>query len=261
MKKIAILGVTDEKYLKRYVMAFDSLLANTKAEFDFFILTENTSVEEEDLISYFFSSVHGKPITYLKMTDEQKHRAELYPKHQPTQNKKHISEVTMHKWMGLELLKDAGYDAAIYFDPDVLFVKNTDDYFTIAEELELIAGVPHDPSALKSNFATGMMIVNLTALTDDMSKEYDDLVIANNGKHYDHMIINAMFSDKYKPLDQKYNRTTNMTMELKDDTVMIHFVGPDKPWNAPSSLNFVKDRRISVYRDAVVKRMRNILQF
>lgn len=263
MKKMALLGVADTNYLKRYIMAFDSFMSNTTSDYDVFILGVETDTQEEDLIANYFRNAHSKTFNYLRLTDEQKARIAKYPTYNRVYRQDYITETTLYKWFGFELLKARGYDAVVYFDPDTLTVKNADEFFTVAETIETIGAVPHGKSysTVVQSMNAGVLLVNLSYITEELSAKYDETVISFNGHAGDQAVMNSMFGKTFTKLDKKFNLTSGDSLKVLDDTILVHFTGAKKPWNDTQTLDFVKDQRIMVYRDALAKKLGVFLEY
>lgn len=73
--------------------------------------------------------------------------------------------------------------------------------------------------------------------------------------HLDQDVLNLILLDKIKYLDKKYNQQININYELKhkntinnntlyisDETILIHYIGPTKPWH-----NWAKNYKCSQY--------------
>lgn len=261
MKKYALLGVADANYLTRYIVAFDSFIQNTTVDYDVFILAIDPDKEDADLIANYFRNKHGKRFEYLSLTDTQKERIAAYPKYTRSNRLQYITETTLYKWFGFELVRDLGYDAVVYIDPDTLTVSSADEYFSIAETVESLAAVPHSTTIRRSSLNAGMLIVNTASVTDTTSAQYDATVHALGGNVGDQAVFNDMFVDTYTKLDQKFNRTSDMSTKLVDDTIMIHFTGGHKPWNDLTTLDLVKDTRVIKYRTSVADRMGGFIEY
>ena len=101
---------------------------------------------------------------------------------------------------------------------------------------------------LTGYFNAGFLLVNLKKWKENNINEKALKLLTNENlrkkfTHLDQDALNLLLLDKVKYLDRKYNQQVNLNYELKNksnisnyspitnETVLIHYIGPTKPWH------------------------------
>lgn len=164
-------------------------------------------------------------------------------------------------------------DKILYLDADVVCNGSLQDLFTLNFEDNIAFVVSEKDSywwtkcanRLNENrliygyFNAGFLLINLNKwqqykINDKALEFLTDTKISKKLTHLDQDVLNLLLIEKIKFLDRKYNQQVNINYELKyklnsphkllisDETIMIHYIGPTKPWH-----NWAKDYTCSKY--------------
>lgn len=123
-------------------------------------------------------------------------------------------------------------------------------------------------------FNSGVLLINTKAweMESVSSKAMSMLVdkaIISRLTYMDQDILNLILLGKVKFIDAKYNTQFSLNYELKksvncpikDETVLIHYVGPTKPWHYwacyPSAQPFISAKKASPWKDEPLMRVNN----
>ena len=101
---------------------------------------------------------------------------------------------------------------------------------------------------LTGYFNAGFLLVNLKKWKENNINEKALKLLTNENlrmkfTHLDQDVLNLLLLDEVKYLDRKYNQQISINYELKyksnkvrkypvtDETILIHYIGPTKPWH------------------------------
>ncbi|MEG0232886.1 MAG: lipopolysaccharide 3-alpha-galactosyltransferase [Hafnia sp.] len=118
----------------------------------------------------------------------------------------------------------------------------------------------------KGYFNTGVLVIDLAewqALDVSMQamKSLNDSDIRSKLTYYDQDVLNIILAGRVLFLDKKYNTQFSLNYELKknckspvdENTVLIHYIGPTKPWHEwaqyETSAFFIKAKKMSPWCD------------
>ena len=118
----------------------------------------------------------------------------------------------------------------------------------------------------KGYFNTGVLVIDLAewqALDVSMQamKSLNDSNIRSKLTYYDQDVLNIILTGRVLFLDKKYNTQFSLNYELKknckspvdENTVLIHYIGPTKPWHEwaqyETSASFIKAKNMSPWCD------------
>lgn len=118
----------------------------------------------------------------------------------------------------------------------------------------------------KGYFNTGVLVIDLAewqALDVSMQamKSLNDGDIRSKLTYYDQDVLNIILAGRVLFLDKKYNTQFSLNYELKknckspvdENTVLIHYIGPTKPWHEwaqyETSALFIKAKKMSPWCD------------
>lgn len=123
----------------------------------------------------------------------------------------------------------------------------------------------------KGYFNSGVLLINTLAWAQEsvsakaMSMLADKAIVSRL-TYMDQDILNLILLGKVKFIDAKYNTQFSLNYELKksficpinDETVLIHYVGPTKPWHYwagyPSAQPFIKAKEASPWKNEPLMR-------
>ena len=153
-------------------------------------------------------------------------------------------------------------DKIIYIDADIICIGSLEELFTLTFE-ENIAYVVTDKDAIwwnkcairldesklsKGYFNAGFLLINLNLWHEYNINSKAFELLSDNDKskkftHLDQDVLNLLLIEKVKYLDKKYNQQVSINYELKyknkntpyspnlDQAILIHYIGPTKPWH------------------------------
>ncbi|MGP3593811.1 lipopolysaccharide 3-alpha-galactosyltransferase [Vagococcus sp. WN89Y] len=122
------------------------------------------------------------------------------------------------------------------------------------------------PALKKGYFNAGFLLINLKQwAAENISKKAMELladpVVSKKITHLDQDILNMLLVGKVIFLEKKYNTRLSINYELKknfispvnDETVLIHYIGPTKPWhswgNYPVADSFIAAKKASPWKE------------
>lgn len=153
-------------------------------------------------------------------------------------------------------------DKILYLDADILCKGSLAELFNLEFDNNLAyVVIEKDPiwwekcakrleenKLLTGYFNAGFLLVNLKKWKENNINEKALKLLTNETlrkkfTHLDQDVLNLLLLDKVKYLDRKYNQQVNLNYELKNksnisnyspitnETVLIHYIGPTKPWH------------------------------
>ncbi|WP_442899731.1 glycosyltransferase, partial [Gilliamella sp. App2-1] len=164
-------------------------------------------------------------------------------------------------------------DKILYLDADIICKGSLEDLFILQFDDAVAYVVTEkdpiwwDKCATRLNehklstgyFNAGFLLINLKKWQEFNvnSKALELLSDSNLSKKFTHLdqdVLNLLLLEKVKYLDRKYNQQVSINYELKyksdinhcppisDETILIHYIGPTKPWHS-----WAKDYKCSKY--------------
>jgi len=161
-------------------------------------------------------------------------------------------------------------ERVLYLDADIVCKGKLEALVTVDLDEYIAAVVPERdaqwwalrakslacPALEKCYFNSGFLLINIPAwIKEQVSTKAMSMLkegkIADKLSYMDQDILNLIMFDKVKLIDNKYNTQFSLNYELKDNfvnpindsTIIIHYVGPTKPWHAwanyPSAHPFI----------------------
>ena len=248
-----ILVSINKKYVKQLNILLNSIKYSNKDEkFNIYILYKKLEKNDMELISEALSFKQFK-INYIKIPDNEIATF-------PVVEKRYPEEIYFRLFASKYLPKDI--DRILYLDADTIVIGKlkelyeTDfenNYFVAATHIKKLLHKFHEVRLdIKENepyINTGVLLINLKELRKiDVEKKVKEY-IKNNSKKLllpDQDIVTALFGNKIKLIDElKYNfservwRLYNINNQknkinlrwIKENTVIIHYCGRNKPWN------------------------------
>ncbi|MFQ0993602.1 glycosyltransferase [Gilliamella sp. BG2] len=164
-------------------------------------------------------------------------------------------------------------DKILYLDADIICKGSLQELFTLQFDNNIAYVVTEKDSIwwnkcanrlnehkLSSGyFNAGFLLINLkkwqeTNINSRALKLLSDPDLSIKFTHLDQDVLNLLLLEKVKYIDRKYNQQVSINYELKyksnvncyspisDETILIHYIGPTKPWHS-----WAKDYKCSQY--------------
>ncbi|MBO6281139.1 MAG: glycosyltransferase family 8 protein [Alphaproteobacteria bacterium] len=262
VEMIPVVTASNDKYAVGVATLFYSILENTKAKIDFYVLDQDISAAKKELIKKSLKDFSNFNLTFINMDKFDLNR---FP------NIFHYSTSTFSRYFLADLLPQ--YDKIIYTDSDVIFKGDIADYYNIdlgkkglaavTEETGVKYNIPWNHEYRKELFGINPKHKYFAAGNIIISGEYwrkhkiADKLVAKTLERKDDLkapdldVMNMIFANKYKQLDLKYCvcchawEQRKVTPELAasfDNPFIIHYTGK-KPWNndkVPFSYEFLR---------------------
>ena len=159
----------------------------------------------------------------------------------PNQDASYISGATFMKLWLTDLIYPKA-DLIIYFDPDVLFLRNLEKALGRINQPEKFGAVSipnsqgsHLGKPIGRYFNAGFLMINGQDFTFNLAKDY--LVKnpkAKELKYMDQDVLNICYHDAYEELSNTFNYFPYKPLNAKQVIFphIVHFVGRNKPWNS-----------------------------
>ncbi|MCH5051446.1 lipopolysaccharide 3-alpha-galactosyltransferase [Pectobacterium aquaticum] len=230
------------------ISAASILLHNPDIKFSFHIFTDSLGDDEEEKFQNLSTQYNADINLYIVNCDELK----------SLPSTKNWSYATYFRFVIADLLYPE-IETLLYIDADIVckgslhellgIEFNNNIAAVVAEEdkvwWEKRAKALDEPGINAGYFNAGFLYINLAQWQkNDISSQAMSLLADEKVKskisYLDQDILNILLIDKTTWLDKKYNTQYSINYELskpkpvnpiKDDTVMIHYIGPTKPWH------------------------------
>ncbi len=260
MKEINICLSTDDNYIQHTATVVASILSNAKRKdkYHFYILSMQLS-NENKLKFDKLKKIKDCQIDYPKLDENSLAPFKAVKMHP------HLTLATFNRLLIPMLFPKL--DKMIYIDSDLVVLSDISDMNNIDVSGYYFAGVKdanskglvkkHGYDQKYEYINAGVIIINCTELRKhDYFKKMLKQIGKIEAKTGDQDFINYCFHDKIKIISYKWNMYHKFhfesyggkqPMEDKDyanavkNPVIVHFVGPDKPWNIDSVHPYKKE--------------------
>lgn len=179
-------------------------------------------------------------------------------------------------------------DRILFMDADIMCQGNMSELFTLPLEDKVAAVVPERdkvwwqsraqglecPELENGYFNAGLLLINVSAWAQEYVSAkaltmLSDKNIASKLSYLDQDLLNITLAGKVEFIDYKFNTQFSLNYELKsevvnpitDETVLIHFIGPTKPWhewaNYPSAAPFKFAKQHSPWKNRPLMKASN----
>lgn len=243
-----ILVTIDNNYIKPLLVMLNSLsVSNKRTKFDIYIM--NSSLTNED-ICYIKSNVNKNiSIIDLKIEEDELTKAPI--------TKRYPKEMYYRIFASYYLPKKV--NKILYLDPDLVVINKIDKLYNTKLDNYYFAAASHTWGILQSfnqlrlrmksdnvYINSGVMLMNIKLLRKEQNKDdVYNFIKRNKNKLMlpDQDVISGMYANKILPLDPYvYNMTEKLLNQryflphinerwIKDNSVIIHYCGKNKPWN------------------------------
>lgn len=164
-------------------------------------------------------------------------------------------------------------DKILYLDADIICKGSLQELFTLKFDTNIAyVVIEKDPiwwrkcamrlnekKLLNGYFNAGFLLIDLKKwkkfnVNEKALELLSNKNLSNKFTHLDQDVLNLILLDEVKYLERKYNQQVSINYELKyksnkncyfpitDETILIHYIGPTKPWH-----NWAKDYICSQY--------------
>lgn len=131
------------------------------------------------------------------------------------------------------------------------------------------------PGIANGYFNSGFLLINLPQWADSCVSEHaikmlNEPEIVKKITHPDQDVLNILLANKLYFANEKFNTQFSLNYQLKDDfinpikddTVLIHYIGPSKPWHNwagdyPVSKPFIDAKKASPWADVPLLKPKN----
>lgn len=224
----------DENYAKQAGTVVASIISNAgiSDKLHFYILDGGISQESKEKI-LSLKSIGDFEIEFVKVNKDD------FKEYKKIKTHFYISLAACYRLKLATLLSNI--DKVIYLDCDVLVCSSLNDLFEVNLEDKVIAGVLDIDLKRKNrnpNYVnSGVLLMDLAKIREqNIENEFLDYAKQNSDtiEMGDQEIINAVLSDRILIIDSKFNVQSECYIRRSSFTkapAIIHFVGPQKPWN------------------------------
>ncbi len=252
-----IICATDNNYVQHCVVMLKSLLINnSNVELDIYVLSENLSQENIDILKRTSNSkLHKINFLFIRLEDL---------KDCPIREGDHVSIATYYRLLAPLLINKI--DKALYLDCDIIVCGSISDLYNIdINNYAIAAATDEDYSSLSKferlsynpqlgYFNAGVLLINMKYWRENnISEKCIDYIKENPEKclFHDQDAMNKILCKCKKEIDIKYNFQTgfilanefrkinckNLSDKINDvasknSYVVIHYTGYNKPWKA-----------------------------
>lgn len=234
--------------------------------------TSINSFLENNGCDIFVYIIHSNPKSFKKFEEKLSIKKNLKKIHViefnesnyffPNLDEAHVSEATYYR-LFIDKYLPENVDSILYVDADVLCIKNYEDKFKKLMlhliESEKIIAVRNNPfedvrekkllmqklNIKHEYFNAGVMFVDLKKWRENKIRVKLLNILESekeNIKFWDQDILNIVFENNYKTLDEGSNflvgqKTTKKIIEENENIQLIHYAGSFKPWTVRGIFN------------------------
>lgn len=256
LKKVNICLCCDLNYLRYACVTIASVAWCTKAEIDFYILHREISLELQNMIKKWVKThfSHCK-LRFLDITQSLKKIN--------VKQVRHFNALVFGRYFISELIPDI--DKAIYLDSDTIVLSDISKLNNIDLNGRAVGGVYEywqdnadwgdkikndlkylELSETHQYFSSGVLVIDChkwrkQKITKKLLDTYDEY--REFTQYPDQDPLNKLFENNYQELEPIFNtteqailyyernKTHNEVIDLKNNIVVRHFAGDNKPWN------------------------------
>lgn len=242
-----ILVTLNSNYLSILIVMLKSLAINNKyRKFDVYVM--NNSLSDEDIYYLKNNTLKNINIIDLKISNDEFDDAPI--------TKRYPKEMYYRILASYYLPKKV--NKILYLDPDIVIINKIDKLYNMDLDNYYFAAASHvwgivetfNRLRLKMNkdniyVNSGVMLMNIRLLRKEQNKEDVYNFIKKNSKKLmlpDQDVISGLYANKILPLDPYvYNMTEKLLSQsyfmphineewIKNNSVIIHYCGKNKPW-------------------------------
>lgn len=243
-----ILVTLNAGYLEVLIVMLKSLAhSNKQKKFDVYVM--NSSLTKKDIEYLKENALKNINIIDLKISDKELDKAPV--------TKRYPKEMYYRILASYYLPKKV--DKILYLDPDLVVINKIDKLYKIDLDNYYFAAASHIWGMLQTfnrirlrmrnddiYINSGVMLMNIKLLRKEQNREdVYNFIKKNKNKLMlpDQDVISGLYANKILPLDPYvYNMTEKLLKQayfmphinerwIKDNSVIIHYCGKNKPWN------------------------------
>ncbi|MBQ8459062.1 glycosyltransferase family 8 protein [bacterium] len=244
---ISICFCINDLYAQHLCVVLTSILENNPySNFSFYVITNDITEYNKNKIFSLKNKYNNFEIQYISVDKS------IFSNFNITID--YISIETYFRYILANLLPNL--DKILYLDVDLvvngelssLWNTDIDNYYCAGvEDINFDTNSYKKEISLNDNdiyINAGVILFNLKKIRENKisDKFFENQELYNNIKYQDQDIINITLRNNIKKLDYIYNFTTKTSRKfpkLKEKAIIIHYVGPKKPWK-DLSLNKLK---------------------
>lgn len=243
-----ILVTLNSNYLKVLVVMLKSLAISNNHK-KIYVYVMNTSLTDKDINYIKENTLNNIFIIDLKVKDSKLDKAPI--------TKRYPKEMYYRILASYYLPKKV--DKILYLDPDLVVINKLDKLYNLDLDNYYFAAASHIWGILQTfnrirlkmknddiYINSGVMLMNIKLLRKEQNKEAVYKFIKKNKNNLmlpDQDVISGLYANKILPLDPYvYNMTEKLLKQkyfvphiskrwIKDNSVIIHYCGRNKPWN------------------------------
>jgi len=242
-----ILVTLNSNYLEQLIVMLKSLAYNNKhKKFDIYVM--NNSLTKKDIAYLKENVMHNINIIDLKINDKELNKAPI--------TKRYPKEMYYRILASFYLPKTV--DKILYLDPDLVVINKIDKLYNMKLDNYYFAAASHiwgilqtfNRIRLRMNnndvyINSGVMLMNIKLLRKEQNRNDVYKFIKKNKSKLmlpDQDVISGLYANKILPLDPYvYNMTEKLLNQtyflphinerwIKENSVIIHYCGKNKPW-------------------------------
>lgn len=232
-----IITSANNQYVEPLNVMLKSLLINLSKprEVTIFILHSDLfpteQIKLQELVQYFQAN-----ITFIKVVDDTINRFALNPE---------LPHIHRETYFRIEIpnLLPPNIEKALYLDCDIVILDDLQalwatemaDYYVAA--VADFQGIANE----REYFNAGVLLLNLKKWRNDgISRAIKKVLMEQSDKfpYMDQDALNAVLQNNILPLELKWNyQSAFWKHHLLNEPSILHFTGPEKPWNASTAFN------------------------
>lgn len=243
-----ILVTLNSNYLVQLIVMLKSLgYSNKHQKFDIYVM--NNSLTQKDIKYLNENVMNNIKIINLKVNDKELNKAPI--------TKRYPKEMYYRILASFYLPKTV--DKILYLDPDLVIINKIDKLYNMKLDNYYFAAASHiwgilqtfNRIRLRMNnndiyINSGVMLMNIKLLRKEQNRNDVYKFIKKNKSKLmlpDQDVISGLYANKILPLDPYvYNMTEKLLNQtyflphinerwIKENSVIIHYCGKNKPWN------------------------------
>ena len=266
-----ILVTLNSNYLNVLVVMLKSLAySNKHRKFDVYVMNE--SLSEKDIVFLKENTLKNINIIDLKINDKELNKAPV--------TKRYPKEMYYRIFAAYYLPKKV--DKILYLDPDLVVINKIDKLYKTNLDNYYFAAATHIWGILQTfnrirlrmknddiYINSGVMLMNIELLRKQQNREDVYKFIQKNKNKLmlpDQDVISGLYANKILPLDPyTYNMTEKLLNQtyfmshinerwIKENSVIIHYCGKNKPWK--KNYKGTLDKFYNFYNQIDIKKWR-----
>jgi UDP-D-galactose:(glucosyl)LPS alpha-1,3-D-galactosyltransferase len=245
------------------------LLANPQIDFSFHVFTDFLDDDDKAKFEALAKQYHSRIVVYLIDCE----RLKSLP------STKNWTYATYFRFIIADYFTGKS-ERVLYIDADIACQGSLQQLIDLAFDDKIAAVVSEGdrewwhqraerlnaPALVDGYFNAGFLLINIplwnaASISSQAIEMLNDPEMVARITHLDQDVLNVLLAGKVRFIDAKFNTRYSINYELKkdalnpvnDETVIIHYIGPTKPWHCwadyPVSRRFLDARKASPWSD------------